>query len=198
MFDVFKKLMFARQIQIEKGSLIILGQRMLILPALTFVYLQKVAPNKELMNKFIYYSCKLADVKGFASGIREKYGLTEEKLTKWMFDVAMLAGWGQFDLLSIDKEKLTMIFHVKNSPVSILFKHSTSPVDHAIRGFIAGASETLYKKPIDTIEIKCQGMGDQYCEFITKPTKEFDFNDSLVKSQLDIKGVIAKEIKKIK
>ena len=197
MFDFFKKLMLARQVQIEKGSMLLLGQRMLILPALTFVYLQKAANDKEMINKYIYYCCKLADVLGFTKGIQERYGLKHENLIKWMMDVAMLAGWGKFEIISMDTEKLTMVAHVKNSAVASLFGPSKFPIDHAIRGFIAGASEALYKKPIDTIETKCQAMGNQYCEFITKPTKDFDFNNSLVKGQIDKIGIDIKKIKNI-
>ena len=74
--------------------------------------------------------------------------------------------------------------HIVNSPVVKSLKERTNfPVDHIARGLHAGAAEVIFKCSMDAVETKCQAMGDQYCEFILKPTEEWKA-DKTYKNQL--------------
>lgn len=199
MFDVVKKLMFAKQIQLEKGCITLLGQRMVMAPASTFVYLQKLGKEceqEELINKLIYYACKVAGYKGFAKKIIEKYNLHGSKFIKWQTDVAMLGGWGGVKHIETVIGKKYSIVHFSNSPIAKLFGHSKNAVDHAIRGYTASVAELAFKEPSETIETQCQAMGHKCCEIVSKPRKNFNPNDEIVKKQLDLSGKIQKMAEK--
>lgn len=198
MFDIVKKLMMARQITMEKGEIRLLGQRMIMAPAITFYYLQNIFSSNELSNKMMYYTCKVTNTRGYASGLSEHYGLKGEKLIQWMANSSQLAGWGEFELVNFDAKQKRAIVQVKNSAVATYFKKQAIPVDHMIRGYCAGVAAMVFNdNNIDMIETKCLAKGDKICEFVGKPTKEFDFNSKLITSQLDESGEIEKKLRNI-
>ena len=195
MFEVMKRLLFAREIQLEKGYISLLGQRMVLAPASTFVYIQKIGQElkqEEFVNKLIYYGAKVAGYNGFTTKIIKKFEFSENKTIKWQTDIAELGGWGEFTHIdtSIEKKSSTIRFH--NSPVAVLFGSSRSPVDHFIRGYTAAVAELVFKEPTETIETKCQAMGHKYCEMVTVPTRALDPADKMVNEQLDLNGKIKK------
>lgn len=179
----------------EKGEILLLGQRMIMAPAVTFYYLEHALPQNELSNKLIYYACKLANTDGYAKGLFEHYNLKGEKLLQWMANSAQLAGWGEFNVINIDRENKRTVMHVNNSAIAQLFKNSKEPVDHIVRGYSAGVASLVFEDNIDFVETKCAAMGDKYCEFISKPTKDFDFSSELVSNQLDESGEIEKRLR---
>jgi predicted hydrocarbon binding protein len=199
MFDLAKKLMMARQIKMDKGSLILLEQKMVMCPAVTFVFLPSLVGDNDI-GKHIYYACKLADEQGFTKGIRKRYGLEGGKLIQWMANIAMLGGWGDIQVMKLDMKQKRAIVQARNSPIALQYppsKSSKVPVDHIMRGYMAGAAEVAFGTPTDFIETKCQAMGDPHCEFIAKPTDEFDKSDPRVQSQLDLTGEILSKISRI-
>jgi predicted hydrocarbon binding protein len=184
MFDIVKKLLLARQFEMEKGKIIVLGQPVVITPAWVFVYLLKTSKDKAKMGRLIYLATKFADLRGFSKAITEKYGFKRHELIKWMKDIAELAGWGQINIRKIDTKEKIVIGYVLNSPLPALYGPSKFPVDHVFRGLTAGALEIVFQEQTECIETQCIAMGNNCCEFIIKPRKQFSFTDPKVKEQI--------------
>jgi len=174
MFDLFKKLLFSRQLSLEKGKVLLLGSPMCVTPASIFIDVQKdleKAIGKEKARKRIYEGSKKGGIK-FAKKLFEAYKLKGEKLLRWEFDIVMLAGWGEFKMVNFDRNKKTMRVEVKNSPIAIGYGKSKTPVDCYIAGFAAGGATVAVGVPMKVKEIKCLTMGHRYCEFIAEPLKK--------------------------
>lgn len=177
MFSFVKKLIFARQLRMERGEIEMLGQRMLIIPSYTFAYMIKNSKNHVETGKFIYNACKHVnrDNAGFTYGVSRKFGLEGADLIKWMADIATMAGFGVIEIISIDEKEKRAVVHIEDSPIAKLVGHSKYPVDHPIRGYMAGAAEVVFNKNIknekkwqlyDYIETKCTASSDKICEFV--------------------------------
>jgi len=168
---------------------------MVLAPASTFVYLQKIAQGLDQegsVNKFIYYGAKVAGYNSFTTKIIKKFEFSGKKTIKWQTDIAELGGWGEFSHVDTSVEKNSSVIRFCNSPVAVLFGKSKSPVDHAIRGYTAAVAELVFKEPTETVETKCQAMGYKYCEMISTPKRLLETSDRMVKEQLDLNGKIEK------
>ena len=183
MFNFFKKLLIARQLKVEKGSLEMLGERMLIMPAYTFSYIIKSAEDQDKIGRLIYNACKHAnnDPRGFTYDVSKKFNLKGEDLIKWMADIATTSGWGIIDIVRFDGDKKTATIMIKDSPVAKNIQGAKNPVDHPIRGYMAGAAEVVFndlstdKKSwikYDYVETKCVACGSQFCSFELMPREQ--------------------------
>jgi len=173
MFDLVKKLLFSRQLTLEKGKVIMLGSPMCVTPASIFVEIQKdleKAIGKNKAYERIYEGSRYGGIK-FAEKLYEAYKLKGEKLLRWEFDVVMLAGWGEFEMINFDRNKKIMRVKVLNSPIAELYGKSKTPVDAYIAGFAAGGSSVALDMPMDVKEVKCLSMGHTHCEFLAEPKK---------------------------
>jgi predicted hydrocarbon binding protein len=171
MFDVFKKLLMARQIQFEKGKLELLGQPVVFVPVQMFSHLIKHTKNSQKIANLIYTGCKLAS-EDFSKMMNKKYKFkTRRDFSKWLIDLFSLSGWGILTLEKLDFEGGEAIFHLKDSPVCKMYGRSDKPIDHAIRGLLAGGGHGILAKEVNAIETKCVSMGGTYCEFILKAQK---------------------------
>ena len=54
-------------------------------------------------------------------------------------------------------------------PCSFLLSHG--PVDHVLRGFITGSTESMYGvvEGMSTVEVECENDGYRECKFIFNP-----------------------------
>ena len=198
MFDIVKKLIMARQISMEKGEILLLNQRMVMAPAITFYYLLHALPMDDISGKWLYYACKLTNSDGYAKALYEQFGLKGDKLLQWMANSAQLAGWGEFEIIDINVQEKKSIVQVRNSAIAQWFKNSKSAVDHIVRGYNAGVAAVIFgDRDIDVVETKCSARGDRFCEFVCKPTNDFDFNSEIVSAQLDKTGEIEKRLREI-
>lgn len=173
MFDLFKKLLFSRQLSMEKGKVIMLGSPMCVTPVSILVKIQKDLENaigKEKARERIYEGAKEGGIV-FNKKLNEAFKLSGENLLRWQFDVVMLAGWGVFDLVNFDRNKKIMRVKVFNSPIAELYGKSKTPVDCIIAGFAAGGVSLTFGIPMKVKEIKCLSMGHPYCEFLAEPKK---------------------------
>lgn len=177
MFDFVKKLMFARQLKMEKGRIDMLGQRMMIIPTYTFACMIKNAKDPIETGKFIYDACKHTnrDALGFTYKVSEKFGLKGADLIRWMANIATMAGFGIIEVIEINENKKTAAVHITDSPMVQIIRNSKYSVDHPIRGYMAGAAEVIFNglekdnkkwKKYDYIETKCMAKGNNVCEFI--------------------------------
>lgn len=105
---------------------------------------------------------------------------------------------GEFDVVNIDVKEKKSIIQVRNSAVAQWFKNGNSAVDDVVRGYNAGVAAVMFgDRDVDVVETKCVAKGDRVCEFVCKPTKDFDFNSEIVSAQLDKTGEIEKRLREI-
>lgn len=139
-----KKMLFARQFNIEKGAVTLLGTRKII-----------VAP--ELLNKI--KNAKKMGKEMFAEEfkkVKKKYGLGEVRIIEFCFNLLESYGLGSFKLLK--KEGGTAIIEVRKSP----FKKC---------GFTEGALESLFELVMGKCKAKetqCASKGKSTCHFKIK------------------------------
>ncbi len=184
MFDLVKKLLMARQFEMERGSIKVLKNRMALIPAPFLAYLLKTSKNPIETGKQCYYSAKFTTFNNLTYVLEKEYGLKHTELERWMRDVAELMGWGEFDIIRVDWEKKEAYINIKNSPVSEEMGMVNYAVDHVARGASAGAISVIFKIDVDALESKCKSKGDIICEFDVKPKEKFSLKDNLVKQQL--------------
>lgn len=166
MFDFAKKLLFARQLTIEKGSLIILGHRFMMIPAETVAHLLKEGKN---IIKPLYCASK-ENGKLYADVLMKSFKITTtQKLEELMINTFNLAGWGELEIIKNDFKNRIGVAHIKNSVIAMQYGKSKEPVCHTNRGFLAGGACRVHKSEVDCVEIKCIATGNAYCEFISAP-----------------------------
>jgi len=168
MYDVVKKLLFARQFQMEKGNINLMGLDVMIIPAPVMVDIIKTLEKTigyEKTKKLIYEGVK-SGTSFYAKKISEKYDIKGVKLIQWLVDTMMLTGWGEAKLISIDVEKKTAILHLYNSTLAKHYGKSKKPIDHVMAGAQAGGASIVFGKNAIVKETKCSSMGHDFCEFI--------------------------------
>lgn len=171
MFDMFKKLLMAGQIKFEEGSISFLNSRVVIAPSELFVNLmEKFKYNDNICLKF-YRASKSTNIKGFAKEVSKKYNLKQLDLAKWLINTGNVSGWGNIKFIAQDNKNKTGVVEVRNG-ISQRIK-SKIPVDHFLRGQIAGGTSAAFNMEFECIERKCIAAGDECCEFVIKPRKIF-------------------------
>lgn len=91
-----------------------------------------------------------------------------EKLVKLGRSLFQHLGYGRIEIEEIDIEKGIAKLRIYDSFECELFKGSSKPVSHFIRGILAGWFTQLFKKGVTAKEIKCIAKGDSYCQFEVK------------------------------
>ena len=177
MFDFTKKMMFARQFKLEKGRVFLLNTRISFFQPSTFAFMIINSINREQLLRQMYYSAKKSFSQTFINYVKIKFKTKPRELIEIMFNLAMMAGWGDWTLVKFNESQKSSIIQVRNSPVSEIIKEekiiTKCPVDALARGMHAGSAAVIFKDEVDAVETKCVAMGDRYCEFILKPTKEW-------------------------
>lgn len=189
MFEFVKKLMFARQLTFDRGKMQVLNQRVVVIPSCVFMYMLKEGGSFEEAANYIYLSTKLSVKEKFGVGIEKEYGLKGKQKIDWLRDVNDLVGLGLLTISDYDPIKKRGIGVVTDAPIAdnILknYGKSDKPVDHDIRGFIAGGCSSAFASDVECVETECLAMGDNRCKFLAKPLEEFrDVTDPLIQFQL--------------
>ncbi len=84
-----------------------------------------------------------------------------------------LNGWGKLQVVDFNFVKRLAKIRWTNG-VSVRNRKGKTPVCHFGRGILTGAVEAILKSPCESIEIKCQGKGDKYCEAVIGDPREIE------------------------
>jgi hypothetical protein len=169
MFDTFKKLMFARQINFEEGRISLLNQPVMIVPVETFVTMTKTLRadlGRTKADEIIYKATKLAAIK-YLNVLKKSFSMSKVDMIKWAANSLTLAGWGKITIIGVDGEKNRADIRVYDSSVAKGLGKDPEPTDIFLAGYFAGGETAVFGKDVDVKEIKCIAKGDQYCEFVT-------------------------------
>jgi predicted hydrocarbon binding protein len=184
MFDVFKKLLMARQISFDSGEIKLLEQSMLIVPMKLMVIIHKELEKQG--KELLLYTTAKSTGKEFMLKAAGRFGMKKQDLIKWSFDLVGLGGYGQGQLHALKTEGSYRVnIMLLNSPYARMYGKSSKPIDIIYKGFISGMGDIVSERDdIHTVETKCISKGDKLCEFISMPKEEFDKKDPIVKEQL--------------
>jgi predicted hydrocarbon binding protein len=178
-FNIVKKLLFARQIKFERGEIILLGQRVAISPSQLFNNIVKEFENNDEIMRKIYHACKTVNMEGYARVVSKKYKLSGMKLAKWLINSGEVGGWGKIiSVRAYIKEKKAVIQICDSLSKDM---KSTKPVDHFLRGQLAGGASAAFGIEFDCIERRCIAIGDKFCEFVIKKREDFIKNGLPIK-----------------
>lgn len=173
--NIFEKLMFSRQLKFAEGDIELFGTRLVMIQSSFFsTYTLQINDSPDRVVE-LYQIAKKTFATDMAKSISKMYEFTFNDFFKWMTNIAMLAGWGTFKWELLDEGKKIAKINIENSPIAKpLINKVSSPVDHLIRGFIAGAASVSLKTDIDVMEEKCVALNSPYCEFVFKPSDQFE------------------------
>ena len=167
MFDVMKKLLFARQLEFEEGEIKLLGQNVVMTPVTIFMemynYLKKSKPKKY---GSILYSITQEVSRKYDIVLKEKYKMTPQQLAEWDVNTLALAGLGKGVIIKFDVKNKICIIKVTNSTIAKMLRPSKIPIDFVIAGYIGGSGMVAFNsKKIICKEVRCEAMGHPFCEF---------------------------------
>ncbi len=179
------KLMIAKEISFGDGKIELLGNRVVITHASFYSVYGKIIEGSPEKIFDYYYAAKVSFRDGMAKSMGKRFSFNFNDFFKWLTDIASFAGWGTLKWKDLDREKMHGVIIVQDSPIATSLKGTAKgPVDHVIRGFIAGGASGSLNKDVDAFEEECIAMGAAACRFVFKPRKEFDFSSPEVVRQL--------------
>lgn len=155
MFDFARKLLLARQLNLERGHLEILGYKFIILPA---DILGKITSYDKKSPKILYGAGKDVGMK-FGEGLIKMFHFQLSKFGEVLVNTFELCGWGMLHINSLDWEKHNATLNLTNSPIASTIGNVGDNVCHAFRGIMAGASSKVNKVKLDCIETHCMSEG---------------------------------------
>lgn len=195
---IFKKFLIARQIEMEKGRISIVGIRSANTSTSTLISIQeeiiKTLGDKGV--KLLYNAGKIGGVE-LAKTMGKVMGLSGLKMAESLATgCTQMMGWGIVTIVRCDFPKHSISFKVEDSPLSL--KRYKRAFCHIERGQITGAMEVIFNHRVEGVEVRCKSLGHHFCQFEIKPIEDFDLNDKLVREQLPIEDIIKAKKKSTK
>lgn len=157
-----KKLMFARQFEIDNGKITILGQNLIMLPGYLIIELQEIDAHKT------YQFAKFQTNKLIESYFY-KIGSNFTRSDNTVCDVFNNFGLGKLQLVE-NNENITIV-NVSDSTIARDFLKKNEGftdkcVCHITAGVLAGMFSFLKKKDVNATEKECHAKRDEKCKFI--------------------------------
>lgn len=170
--SLFDKLMIAREMQFSNGSVSMFGHRVVMPPARLFSEYIKMVDNDPKYTDLLYESARISFREGMGKDLQKRFKFHINDFFNWLPKISALAGWGDATIDQFIPEKHYGIITCRDSPVVRGLKGSVhGPVDHVLRGFITGSTETMYGivEGISTVEVECENDGYKMCKFVFNP-----------------------------
>ena len=170
--SIFDEFMLARQLSFNDGSITLLENRVVIVQAKFFTdYSLAIEGNLDRISE-LYEISKNSFTEEMGKATGKNFEFNFNDFFKWMTKVAMLAGWGKLTWGDVYQKNKSGVIFMENSPIAEVLKGKVkSPIDHVIRGFIAGGASAAFNADIDATEEECVALGAQKCKFIFGPAK---------------------------
>ena len=183
--NFYDKFIFTNGLKYRHNNFFLVNLPFLICPSQILAGLLET--NDVEFQKRLYCSVKESVASRFAPPIGTEFGFHGEKLANFLESYFVASGWGLIQNVDLDLDARKAIVKVSNNPFAkMLSKKCSMPVDHILRGIIAGIFSFIFKEPVDCVETHCFALGEQDCEFIVKRQNEFDISDKRVQQQLEL------------
>lgn len=204
MYGLFTKLLIAKQIKLEEGKIIVLGQPICMLP---MVYV-KLATNfsiKHHENNKNDKSLEELYLEAWAAGYEVSKQLvkiyklkTFEERYRMVMDVVSLFGFGKYQTLEFEGKKYAY-FKVFGNPFALEFYPSKQKMDIFLAGANAGGGCIVHECLINCVELECTAINGSYCKFVNCNYELFNkYKEKGETYDLDWDYIVKKEIEYIK
>ena len=130
-----KKLLFARQFEIDSGKVNVLGKRKVMLDP---EFIQKIK------DKDMVYRLSKESIKDNAEYFKKHMGIHGERLLDFFLHIFETQGFGNIDIINMNKDKKTASFSLSNSP----FRDNNT----LVAGSLAGMLCVLFNSDVDVEE----------------------------------------------
>lgn len=161
--NFFEMLMVSKKIAFIDGRVTFYGQDISIFPPEGFVeYMIQVNNNTEDI-KILYSTAKKAMLE-YKQNLIDAYKQVNDK--EWVCNTMNLYGHGKIKYED-SSNILTGTLILEDSFLAEELKNRTKgPVDHILRGMVAGIISSISDRDIDVIEIECQANGKDKCKLV--------------------------------
>ncbi len=155
----------------NKGDIMLKGQRFIMMGVKYFPY---GLGGKNSLRPVLYQLGERMGEK-FFEHYKDLSG-DKSQAIEMVFGMAVFQGFGTFEIMDEDEDKITIRFH--NSFEVASYKANTnensdSPVCHMTRGILGGIYSSYFGKRVSVKETACAAMGNQdFCEFEVEVPKE--------------------------
>ncbi len=160
------------RISTKDGHILIKGDRVAMVPTEMFTELylgfSKVMGKAGAATAF-YFGAKESGHVLYDIGMKlygEKNIKSEVRFPKILDELLSIAGYGRCEVEKVDFTNVEVVIRLKGLLTSSGIEGSDVPVCHAERGAMTGIVESITGKQLVGKEVKCQAMGDDYCEFV--------------------------------
>ncbi|MFH1664111.1 MAG: 4-vinyl reductase [archaeon] len=183
--NYFDKFIFTGQVKFSNGNFFLIDIPFLVFPAEILADFLFNASEED--SKKIYFSVKKS-MKKFIPLLQARPPYSGISLVNFVSEFFINSGFGHVRVVHFDEVNSRAIILVSSSPFSVSFRgKSKKPIDHILRGIIAGIFSFALEKDLDCVETKCVSMNSSECEFIVNKNNEFDFSKKNTQDQLDPK-----------
>ena len=100
-----------------------------------------------------------------AKKFKEIKNLSDTETIGFMMTMGAEIGWGHFELIEYDFEKLKLNVRVENSAFAEAYGDATEGVCHLINGVLSGLATVLFGRNCEGSETQCLAKGDRHCIF---------------------------------
>ncbi len=157
-----KRLMFARQFDIDDGKITILGENLIMMPSELLLELQEIDPKKS-------YDFAKSQTTGLIERYFKRIGSSFTRSDSVVCDIFNNFGLGKLNILenaenqsvvSVDESTIARNYLKKNK------EFTDKPVCHMTSGVLAGMFSFLKKKDVNSTETECHAKRDESCKFV--------------------------------
>ena len=114
MFDVIKKLLFARQLSFDDGEIKLLGQNIVMIPVTIFMeFYKNLKINEPKKYGNILYNIAEEVGRKYSVSLKENYKMSSTKLIEWDLNTLSMAGLGKGKIMKLDIKKKIAIINVE-------------------------------------------------------------------------------------
>ena len=153
----FKRLLFARELEIDKELKILNLRKIMISPEFILAFKEKYSKQiYEFAEEFIYKEIQQ---------IKNSTGISGMKLLELSMNLLNLYGLGKFELVELKNREA-----IVNLTFSPFAKIASSKGKQCIftAGALAGIFEQFFNKKVKCNEVVCETENREYCQFIIK------------------------------
>jgi len=159
----FKKLLFARQVNIDKGEFKLLDKNFSLLSAKNLTVLRDSLAKTDKIELFYELG---KDLSKDIIELFNKFGGKKEEAIKFWLNMLSISGFGNVEIVETNPEKGAIV-NCNNSSIAVSYlkNNKKGKVDELMAGIIAGFFEFVFEKDVLCTEETCIANGDRQCQF---------------------------------
>jgi len=185
---ILQRVMRFKSIQHKNGKLLLWNIPAILIPAYSFIFLQRLMENdvgRRKASSVLYALGKFQSIQTFKM-VSERFGYAKtindkRKLLEFNTGQSEVAGLGTGKWIRIDLKNKVFILRGRSTIAEEyrrFFGLQKLPVDYFIRGCLAAYAEAVSEaENLFCIETSCISMGKKHCEFVIKEKTSFDKNE---------------------